>query len=98
MVDRKEEANTTRDTEQVEVDKVNNPPHYTTGRIECIDAMEAMMVGSTVAPIVGNWWGNVFKYVWRWDKKGIPLEQLYKARYYLDKMIEWVEIEGRDEV
>ena len=98
MVDRKEEANTTRNTKQVEVDRVNNPPHYTTGRIECIDAMEAMMEGSTVAPIVGNWWGNVFKYVWRWDKKGIPLEQLYKARYYLDKMIKWVEKEEKDEV
>ena len=54
MVDRKEEANTTRNTKQVEVDRVNNPPHYTTGCIECIDAMEAMMQGSTVAPIVGN--------------------------------------------
>ena len=73
MVDRKEEANTTRNTKQVEVDRVNNPPHYTTGCIECIDAMEAMMQGSTVAPIVGNWWGDVFKYVWRWDKKGTPI-------------------------
>ena len=43
MVDRKEEANTTRNTKQVEVDRVNNPPHYTTGCIECIDAMEAMV-------------------------------------------------------
>ena len=98
MVDRKEEANTTRNTKQVEVDRVNNPPHYTTGCIECIDAMEAMMQGSTVAPIVGNWWGNVFKYVWRWDKKGTPLEQLHKARYYLDKMIEYVEKEESHEV
>ena len=98
MVDRKEKEDKTRCTEQMEIDTVNSPPHYTTGRIECIDAMEAMMEGSVVAPIVGNWWGNVFKYVWRWDKKGIPLEQLYKARFYLDKMIQWLEKEEKNEV
>tara|TARA_R110001583_G_scaffold27220_3_gene97575 strand:- start:3084 stop:3380 length:297 start_codon:yes stop_codon:yes gene_type:complete len=98
MVDRKKETNTTRSTEQVDVDRVNNPPHYTTGRIECIDAMEAMMEGSNVPTFVGNLWGNLFKYIWRWDKKGTAIEQLQKARYYLDKMIEYAEKERRDEV
>ena len=40
MVDRKEEANTTRDTEQVELDKVNSPPHYNNGGMECIDYIQ----------------------------------------------------------
>ena len=52
MVDRKEEANTTRNTEQVEVDTVNSPPHYTTGGIECIDAMNAMAEGANVSSFV----------------------------------------------
>lgn len=72
-------------------DKVNHPTHYTTGKVECIVAMESMMDNSNVTPIMGNWWGNVFKYVWRWDKKGTPIEQLKKARFYLDRMIKRLE-------
>tara|TARA_X000001382_G_scaffold89141_1_gene63840 strand:+ start:1206 stop:1433 length:228 start_codon:yes stop_codon:yes gene_type:complete len=72
-------------------DNVNHPEHYTNGSIECIEAMKAMMEGSSVSPFIGDLWGNVFKYVWRWDKKGVPLEQLQKARFYLNKMISELE-------
>ena len=43
MVDRKEETNTTRDTEQMEVDKVNSPPHYNNGGMECIDYIQQQL-------------------------------------------------------
>ena len=43
MVDRKEEANTTRNTEQVEVDTVNSPPHYNNGGMECIDYIQQQL-------------------------------------------------------
>lgn len=36
---------------QVEKDPVNNPSHYTTGGIECIDAMQAMLVVTNLSAI-----------------------------------------------
>lgn len=32
--------------------------------------------------------GNTLKYLARWDRKGDPLENLKKARWYLDRKIE----------
>jgi hypothetical protein len=32
--------------------------------------------------------GNVIKYVWRADEKGMPIEDLKKARWYLDREIQ----------
>ena len=88
MVDRKEEKDTTRHTEQVEVDLVNNPPHYTTGRIECIDAMNAMSEGANVSSFVSYCWLASFKYIWRWHYKGKPIEDLEKAKWYIQRMID----------
>ena len=86
MVDRKEEANTTRNTKQVEVDRVNNPPHYTTGRIECIDAIRA----ATEEGYEYYLQGNIIKYLWRYRYKN-GTEDLKKAQWYLGKLIEEVE-------
>jgi hypothetical protein len=30
---------------------------------------------------------NVLKYMWRYDYKGKPLEDLQKAQWYLDKLV-----------
>jgi hypothetical protein len=32
--------------------------------------------------------GNVLKYVWRYRYKGKPVEDLKKARWYLDRLID----------
>jgi hypothetical protein len=61
-------------------DTVNHPPHYTIGRIEVIDAIEAWELGFHL--------GNVVKYVARAAHKGCFLEDLRKARWYLDRQIE----------
>jgi hypothetical protein len=61
-------------------DTVNHPPHYTVGRIEVIDAIEAWELGFHL--------GNVVKYVARAAHKGSFLEDLRKARWYLDRQIE----------
>ena len=77
-----------------EPDPVNHPGHYTQGRIECIDALESMAVGynnPVLAGLAGLAW-QVVKYVWRCPLKGKPLEDLKKARFYLDRMIK--ELEG----
>ena len=66
-------------------DPVNHPPHYKTGEIECIDAIKASMSDEQ---FIGYLKGNVQKYVWRMSYKGRPVEDLRKARWYLDKMIE----------
>jgi hypothetical protein len=56
-----------------------NPDHYTAGGIETIDFIEAKGLGYHL--------GNVVKYLVRWkDKNGI--EDLKKARWYLDRFIE----------
>lgn len=65
-------------------DMVNHPPHYTQGKVECIDAIESSM---DPVEYEGYLKGQVLKYMWRFEKKGNPVEDLKKARYYLDKLI-----------
>lgn len=68
-------------------DRVNHPNHYTQGGIECIEAIKASMHPVGFQDYCK---GNVMKYIWRFrDKNG--LEDLKKARVYLNWMIESVE-------
>lgn len=72
-----------------------NPDHYKSNdarcecgrRIECIDISRHMNFNL----------GNVIKYIWRLDKKGDPIEQLEKARWYLGDEIMKREQEREDE-
>ena len=65
-------------------DMVNRPPHYNTTEIECIDAIRA----ATGDGFQFHLQGTVMKYLWRYRYKGKPLEDLKKARWYLDRLIE----------
>lgn len=65
-------------------DMVNRPPHYNTTSIECIDAIQA----ATGDGYHYHLQGTIMKYVWRYRYKGKPLEDLKKARWYLDRLIE----------
>lgn len=67
-------------------DMVNSPSHYNS-TIECIDAMRAMTEGSEIGAHQAYCWQSVFKYIWRWPYKAKPLEDLKKARWYLDRLI-----------
>ena len=67
------------------VDPVTRPKHYNTGDIECIDAIKASMEATQFK---GYLKGNVEKYVWRYEYKNKPVEDLRKARWYLDRLIE----------
>lgn len=71
----------------VEPDPVNHPEHYTRGGIECIDAITAAVceLPGTEAWLVGQ----VIKYVWRYKWKN-GLEDLSKARFYLDRLIDTI--------
>ena len=68
------------------IDMVNNPPHYNQTGIECIHAISA----ATDKGFKYYLQGNVMKYLWRFDYKDKPLEDLQKAQWYLDKLIEEV--------
>ena len=83
------------EAEQME-DMVNHPSHYTKGGIECIDAMKSMMYGAIVSAFIAYCWGASFKYLWRWHYKGKPIQDLEKAKWYINKMIE--KLKEEDEV
>tara|TARA_R100001369_G_scaffold67062_1_gene94552 strand:- start:204 stop:452 length:249 start_codon:yes stop_codon:yes gene_type:complete len=79
---------------------IESPTHYKQS-IECWDAMEAMMdegrdAEINLTPHICYLWGNVFKYLWRWPYKKRPVEDLRKARAYLDRLIERSEIQTYD--
>lgn len=63
----------------VDVDVVNNPPHYTFSKIEVLDAIEAWKLPYKL--------GQVVKYVARAAHKGALLQDLEKAKFYLDREI-----------
>lgn len=72
-------------------DAVNHPAHYTQGGVECIDAIQA----ATGEGFEGYLAGNIIKYVFRYRYKG-GVEDLKKARWYLDRLIAEVEGGGGD--
>lgn len=61
-------------------DPVNHPRHYTghPSGVECIQITEHM----------GFCPGNAIKYIWRAGLKHNAVEDLEKARWYLDRKIE----------
>jgi len=73
------------------VDMVNSPPHYNQTGIECIHAISA----ATGDGFKHYLQGNILKYLWRFDYKEKPLEDLKKAQWYLDKLIEEVMANGK---
>lgn len=63
-------------------DVINHPSHYTRGKIEVIDFIEDQQLPYHL--------GNVIKYIARAGHKGDKLEDLKKARWYLDRYINGV--------
>lgn len=56
-----------------------NPSHYQTDKYQVIDIIEGFNLDYHL--------GNVIKYVLRAGKKGDKIEDLKKARWYLDRVI-----------
>ena len=61
-------------------ESVNSPPHYKShpSGIECIQITEHFNFNV----------GNAIKYLFRHEHKGKPLEDLKKARWYIDREIQ----------
>ncbi|MDP3768299.1 MAG: DUF3310 domain-containing protein [Dehalococcoidia bacterium] len=67
-------------------DAVNHPPHYNMhpSGVECVD----------IAEHYGFNLGNAIKYIWRAGLKGGLVEDLKKARWYLEREISRLEKNG----
>lgn len=63
---------------------VEHPKHYTQGKIECLDALEAATSGLVGIEAVCT--ANAIKYLWRWKWKG-GREDLEKAKFYIDRLL-----------
>jgi hypothetical protein len=64
-------------------DTVDHPSHYTShpSGVECITVVEVMTFNV----------GNAIKYLWRAGLKGALVEDLRKARWYIDREINRLE-------
>ena len=67
-----------------------NPEHYKIGGIETIEYMKAK---STPEEFRGHLRLTALKYLSRFGKKDDELQELKKAKWYLDKLIEELENE-----
>ena len=74
-------------TKKVPADPVEQPDHYNKGAIEAIEAIKASMPENEFR---GYLKGNALKYLWRYDYKGKPVEDLRKCRWYIERLIQEV--------
>lgn len=61
-----------------------HPEHYTYSKYECINVLKDILGEEGFKEFCR---GNVFKYLWRYNHKN-GKEDLLKAKYYLEKLIE----------
>ena len=67
-----------------------NPDHYKIGGIETIDYMKAK---STPEEFKGHLRLTALKYLSRFGKKDDELQELKKAKWYLDRLVQEIENE-----
>lgn len=68
----------------ISADMVNHPPHYTFGKFEVIDVLEDWF---KFQPLL---W-QAAKYMARAEHKGNKLQDLKKAKFYLDRAVKELE-------
>ena len=67
-------------------DAVNKPAHYNlSGNIECIDYIKQVL---GTDGFISYCQGNMIKYQHRHKYKNKPVEDIEKAQWYLNKMLE----------
>lgn len=67
-------------------DLINHPPHYEAGGFEALPIVRALGFDFEE--------GSAFKYLFRHKRKGMPLEDLKKCRFFLNALIARYEGEG----
>lgn len=68
------------------MDNVNKPIHYQ-GKVEAIESIESAL---SYEAFKGYLAGNAHKYIIRFDRKN-GVEDLRKAKWYIDKLIKHME-------
>ena len=67
---------------------VSAPKHYQgDGDIVAMRALRSMEEDAPVTPFQAFWWGNAFKYLWRFPYKN-GIEDLEKCKQCIDYLIE----------
>lgn len=64
---------------------------YNPEKVKVTEAIQASMGDEAFRGLLK---GNTMRYLWRYEKKGKPLEDLKKARWYLNRLIGEVEKEN----
>ena len=77
--------------ENANVDVVNHPSHYTSGKIEVIRIIEDQLTDEEYRGYIK---GQVIKYITRESRKN-GLEDLKKAAWYLNRLIKRLEKQQR---
>jgi len=73
--------------ESMSEDNINNPPHYKQYSLEAIEGIKGSM---SKDEFQGYLKGAALKYLWRYKYKQAPVDDLRKAKWYLDKLLEEV--------
>ena len=76
-------------------DAVNHPSHYTQGEVECIDAIASACINKQGIEAVCV--ANVIKYIWRYERKN-GIEDVKKAQWYLQKLIQELEKQQKEQL
>ena len=67
------------------MEKVNHPSHYNSGKIETIEYINDLGIAEDFCI------GNAIKYISRYKYKEKPIEDLKKAKWYLEYCIKILE-------
>ena len=75
---------------------VNRPPHYRFGGYELLEVIKAKLRESKMDAVQSALWIQLIQYLFRFDVKGKPFEDLSKAKFYLNAIYKETEKTNRD--
>ena len=77
-------------------DMVNRPPHYRVGGYELLEVIKAKLRESKMDAVQSALWIQLIQYLFRFDMKGKPFEDLNKAKFYLNDLYKETEKTNKD--
>ena len=77
-------------------DMVNRPPHYRFGGYELLEVIKAKLRESKMDAVQSALWMQLVQFLFRFDMKGKPFEDLNKAKFYLNDLYKETEKTNRD--
>lgn len=84
---------------QQQSDMVNHPNHYLNENgVECQDVIDYVLKNVDVTKTAAYWLGCSIKYLFRYKRKGKPIQDLSKARFCFDRAIDYLkkDVEGEN--